>query len=139
MLLHLKLWLIVAAAVAVIDLLWLGVLMKPFYDSQIGELARRNGPSLAPRLPSAILVYILIPLGIVLFVRPAMGSNASLVKACLWGAVFGFVLYGVYDHTNRSILDKWPLPVTLVDHLWGCILCGLGGGTLCLAEKWLQD
>jgi uncharacterized membrane protein len=138
MLLQLKLRLIVAAALAVIDILWLGVLMKPFYDSQIGELARRSGASLAPRLPCAILVYILIPLGIILFVRPAMGNGASLMKACLWGAAFGFVLYGVYDHTNRSVLDKWPLRMTLVDHAWGCLLCSLGGGTLRLAEKWLR-
>jgi uncharacterized membrane protein len=135
--LNLKLFLLVAAAVAAMDLIWLGVLMKPFYQGQVGELARRSGPSLAPRLPAAVVVYVLIPAGIVLFVRPAMGSDASLITACLWGAAFGFVLYGVYDYTNRSILEKWPLPLTLVDHAWGTTLCALGGGVMRLAEKWL--
>lgn len=127
--------LVVAPLIVLIDLVWLGVIMKPFYESQIGELARRNGAALAPRWPAAILVYVLIPAGIVLFVRPAMGSNASLLHAFAWGAVFGLVLYGVYDCTNRSILEKWPFVLTVVDITWGCVLCGSGGVAMRLAEK----
>jgi uncharacterized membrane protein len=132
-----KLFLLVAPLVLVIDLVWLGVLMKPFYESQIGELARRNGTALAPRWPAAIMVYLLIPAGIVLFVRPAMGSSASLLQAFAWGAVFGLVLYGVYDCTNRSVLEKWTLPMTMVDILWGCTLCGIGALAMRLIEKQL--
>lgn len=132
-----KLLLIVAPLVVVIDLLWLGVLMKPFYDAQIGDLARRSGASLAPRWPAAILVYLFIPAGIVLFARPAMGSQASLPLALAWGALFGLVLYGVYDCTNRSILEKWPLLLTIVDIAWGSCLCGMGAVAMRLAEKFL--
>lgn len=130
-----KLMLFVAPLIVLIDLVWLGVLMKPFYESQIGELARRNGAALAPRWPAAILVYVLIPAGIVLFVRPAMGSNASLLQAFAWGALFGLVLYGVYDCTNRSILEKWPLRLTVVDITWGCVLCGIGGVAIRFVER----
>jgi len=129
-----KLLLIVAPLVLVIDLVWLGVLMKPFYESQIGELARRNGTALAPRWPAAILVYVFIPAGIVFFARPAMGPNASLLQAFAWGALFGLILYGVYDCTNRSILEKWPLAMTIVDIAWGTTLCGLGS----LAMRWAE-
>ncbi len=132
-----KLFLLIAPLVVVIDLVWLGLLMKPFYESQIGELARRNGAALAPRWPAAIMVYLLIPAGIVLFVRPAMGSNASLWQAFAWGAVFGLVLYGVYDCTNRSVLEKWPLKLTIVDIVWGCTLCGMGSFAMRLVEKLL--
>lgn len=55
---------------------------------------------------AAILVYLLIPLGVVLFVRPAVGTSSSLWVAFVWGSVFGLVLYGVYDLTNRAILEK---------------------------------
>lgn len=132
-----KLLLIVAPVVVVVDLLYLGVLMKGFYNAEIGDLARRSGTALAPRWLAAIGVYLLIPAGIVLFVRPAMGAQASLWQAFAWGALFGLVLYGVYDMTNRSILEKWSLKLTLADLAWGCVLCGIGATWMRLAERWL--
>lgn len=133
-----KLLLIVAPIVLAIDLLWLGVVMKGFYNAEVGELARRSGAALAPRWPAAILVYLLIPTGIVLFVRPAMGANASLWQALAWGALFGLVVYGVYDLTNRAILEKWSLRLTLADLAWGCTLNAIGGGVMWVAERWLK-
>ncbi len=133
-----KLWLIVAPAVLVIDLIWLGVVMKSFYQAEIGDFARRIDGALAPRWPAAIMVYVLIPAGLVLFVRPAMGANATSLQALAWGALFGLVLYGVYDFTNRSILDHWPLRLTLADVAWGCVLCGMGALIMRVAERWLS-
>lgn len=130
-----KLLLIVAAVVLVLDLVWLGLLMKGFYAAEVGALARRRGTSLAPRWTEALLVYMLIPLGVVLFVRPAMGSAASPAAAFAWGALFGLVLYGVYDLTNRAILDHWPLRLALVDIAWGCFLNGSAALAMRLAER----
>jgi uncharacterized membrane protein len=132
-----KLFLVVAPLVMLIDLVWLGLIMKHFYQAEIGELARREAGVLTPRWPAAILVYLLIPAGLVIFARPAMGPDASLAKAFFWGALYGLVVYGVYDLTNRAILDKWPLRLTIADIAWGCVLCGSGGLILRLAEKWL--
>jgi len=132
-----KLLLVVAPVVVLVDLLYLGVLMKGFYDAEIGQLARRSGAALAPRWPAAVAVYVLIPLGLVLFVRPAYGSQASLWQAAAWGALFGLVLYGVYDFTNRSILEAWSLRLTLADVAWGCTLCGFGAAMMRLADRWL--
>jgi len=132
-----KLFLVVAPVVLGVDLLWLGVFMKGFYDSEVGDLARRAGASLAPRWPAAILVYLLIPAGIVLFVRPALGQHASAWRALAWGATFGLVVYGVYDLTNRAILEKWSLRLTLADLTWGCVLCGIGTTVMWLTERWL--
>ena len=63
------LFLILLPIFLVIDLLWLGVIMKSFYAAELGDLARRQGAAVAPRWGAAILVYLLIPAGIVLFVR----------------------------------------------------------------------
>ncbi len=70
-------------------------------------------------IPDA-LVWLLIALGITLFVLPKASSFGS---AALWGAAFGFVLYGVYDLTNYALLKGWPLPVVIVDIAWGAFLC----------------
>jgi Predicted membrane protein (DUF2177) len=34
-------------------------------------------------------------------------------------ALFGLVVYGVYDFTNYSTLRQWPFVVTLADVAWG--------------------
>src|SRR5436190_1336811 len=92
-----KLLAIVLPVFLLTDLLWLGVVMKGFYSHELGELARRQGEALAPRWGAALLVYLLIPAGIVLFVRPLLRANANAWQAFGWGAAFGLVLYGVYD------------------------------------------
>jgi uncharacterized membrane protein len=119
-----KAYLLLLPIFAAFDLLYLGILMKGFYDQEIGELARREGSSLAPRWIAAGLVYLLIPAGIVLFVRPQLAPEDAPWRALLWGALYGLVLYGVYDLTNRSILEKWSLALTLADIAWGMVLCG---------------
>lgn len=131
-----RLLLVVAPVVLLVDLVWLGVLMKPFYEQQIGVLARREGAALAPRWPAALGVYLLIPAGIVLFVRPHLGPEAHAGQAIAWGAAYGLVVYGVYDLTNRAVLQHWPLLLTLVDIAWGCSLCGLGGLVLWAALRY---
>jgi uncharacterized membrane protein len=107
-----------------IDLLWLGVVMNEFYSRELGDLVRREGASMAPRWGAALLVYLLIPGGLVLFVRPLFKPGDPLSRSFFWGAVFGGVLYGVYDLTNLAILEKWTVSMTIADILWGCLLCG---------------
>ena len=51
----------------------------------------------------------------------------------LQGAVYGLVLYGVYDFTNRAILEKWSLRLALADVAWGMVL----NGTMTAALHWL--
>lgn len=133
---NLKLFGVVTAFVIVADFVWL-YLMKSFYSREIGELLRRSGEGLAPRWGAAVLVYVLIPAGIVLFVRPHVGGTATAAAALGWGAVFGLILYGVYDLTNFAMLDKWTLSVTVADMAWGSCLSALASLLMRSTEKWL--
>jgi uncharacterized membrane protein len=133
----LKVFAIVLPVFLLIDLLWLGVVLKDFYSSELGELARRQGAGLAPRWGAALLVYLLIPAGLVLFVRPILGVNASAWQAIGWGAVYGLVVYGVYDLTNLAVLEKWTVPMTVADIAWGCVLCGANSGVMRIVDNWL--
>jgi len=118
-----KLFLLLLPIFLAADLFWLGVLMKGFYSAELGDLARRQDAALAPLWQAALLVYVLIPGGIVLFVRPLV-RGVTIGQSFARGAVFGLVLYGVYDLTNLAILEKWSLRMTLADIAWGCVLCG---------------
>lgn len=133
---HLKLFLLLLPVFALIDLTWLGVIMKGFYDAEYGDLARRSNGAIAPRLGEAFLVYMLIPLGIILFVRPQLGASPQILDSLLWGALYGFVVYGVNDLTNRTIIDKYSLRLTLADWAWGTVLCATSAAWMTTAEKW---
>lgn len=132
-----KLYLSILLAFAALDAVWIGVLMKDFYASEFGDIARRQDGSLAPRWPSAVLVYLLIPLGILLFVRPAMGTAATLLQAMTWGGVYGFIGYGIYDLTNRATLARWSIRLTVIDMAWGTAICAFSAGLMVIVERWI--
>ncbi|MBI1349170.1 DUF2177 family protein [bacterium] len=117
-------FLAVAAFVFVADFVWLGIVMKAFYHQELSEIIRQGPNGFAPRLLPALLVYILIPCGIILFVGPRIQATSSLLIAAGWGALWGLVVYGIYDLTNLAILEHWSTRVTVADILWGIALCG---------------
>lgn len=107
-----------AAAFMVLDGLWLGLLMKNFYRDQLAPIVRLANGGIAPNWPAAVIVYVLLGTGIALFVIP----HASTVPlAAARGALFGLVVYGVYDFTNYSTLQQWPLVLALADVAWGVV------------------
>jgi uncharacterized membrane protein len=124
-LLYLKVYVIGLVGMVFVDIIWIKFIMGGFYEASLGPLARRAGESLSPRILPSLLVWMLIALGILLFVLPKMESKGSPIEGALWGALFGMVLYGVYDLTNYAIFAQWPVSMTILDIIWGAILCGV--------------
>lgn len=120
----LKLFFACMLGIFVMDMLWLGIIAKSLYAASLDPLLRKSADGLDPNWYAAILVYIAIAAGIVLFVIPK--ANNEIYYALYWGIAFGAITYGVYDFTNFSILREWPLSITLIDFGWGMTLCGLG-------------
>ena len=107
-----------AVAFMVLDGLWLGLLMKNFNRDQLAPIVRLADGGIAPNWPAAFVVYALLGTGIALFVIPR-APTVSLAAA--YGALFGLVVYGVYDFTNYSTLRQWPFVLTLADVGWGAV------------------
>ena len=108
----------------VIDYFWVAVLAKQFYIREFGNLVRRVNGEVAFNVPVAALTYVLIALGIAAFVVP---RAASSLQAAGYGALFGFVAYGIYDLTNYATLQSWSWKFVAVDMAWGTILCAALG------------
>ena len=109
----------------VLDGLWLGFAMKSFYRDHLGPIALTAvDGSLAPIWTAAAPVYLLMALGLAVFVMPRV-ERGSLVMALQYGAVFGWILFGVYDLTNYSTLRGYSGVFAAVDSLWGGVTCGL--------------
>ncbi|MCE3046463.1 DUF2177 family protein [Legionella sp. 16cNR16C] len=107
----------------VLDMIWLAFLAKSIYAKNIGMLLRTSGGEMAPVWWAAVVVYVCITLGILYFVIP--NAQGNYAQALLGGVMLGLVTYGIYDFTNYSILAGWPWKITLIDFIWGMVLCGL--------------
>jgi uncharacterized membrane protein len=107
-----------------LDGLWLGLIMRSFYRTELTPLGRLSTDgSLAPVWAAVVPVYVLLVLGLMMFVLPRAAGHAPIVAARL-GAAFGVITYGVYDLTNYATLRNYSLRLALVDMAWGAIVCG---------------
>ncbi|MFP3868850.1 MAG: DUF2177 family protein [Desulfobacteraceae bacterium] len=134
---YIKVYALVLVIFLAIDLTWLGILMAKFYKAELGPLARRSGEALAPVWWAAFLVYVLIPLGVVLFVLPRVSAQNLTATALGWGFLYGVILYGVYDLTNYSLIDRWPWNMTWVDIAWGGTICAVNSYIAARLDVWL--
>ncbi|MEO8357816.1 MAG: DUF2177 family protein [Chloroflexota bacterium] len=84
----LKLYLVVLAAFLAIDILWLGLVARSFYQKYLGFLM---APS--PNWFAAIIFYLLFIVGILFFVVVPGLASGSLKATLLRGALFGLITY----------------------------------------------
>lgn len=133
-----KIYLLCLPFTLVLDYLWLAKLMQGFYLKELGPYARVRGTAIMPVYWAAGLVYLLIPLGVILFALPRVDPENMVVSSLGWGALFGLVMYGVYDLTNMSTLENWPVRMVWVDICWGCFLCGVTTLFAALVSGWVK-
>ena len=107
----------------ILDAIWLGFIATKMYINSFGSIMRMSNESIQPLWPAAIVVYVALISGILFLVLPK--SHDNVLSALLWGAFFGFVTYGTYDFTNLSVLADWNLKISIIDTIWGMVLCGL--------------
>ncbi len=112
-----KLYLIALPVFFIIDMIWLGLVAKNFYRSQIGFLMKTNINWVA-----AIIFYFLFIAGLVFFVLSPAIEKRNLNYAIMAAIFYGLLTYSTYDLTNLATLKDWPLLVTIVDIIWGMIL-----------------
>ena len=127
---YFKLYVLTVPIFFIIDLLWLGIIAKGFYQRQLEYI-------LSPEVnwAAAILFYLIYIAGIIFFaVRPAINSR-SWTRAVWLGALFGFFTYATYDLTNLATLKDWPLVVVIVDVTWGVCLGAVVAVSSYLASK----
>lgn len=110
--------------VVIFDYIWLGLVMKKFYIEALAPFGRVINGSLSMNILPAFLVYLLLGLGLTFFVVEPT-SSFSLLKTVLTGAIFGLVVYGVYDLTNMTTLRDWSYSIVIADMIWGVVLSAL--------------
>ena len=110
-------YLATAAALLVLDALWLGIVAQPLYQRSIGHLMAEQ-----PRWAAAALFYAVYPLGLMRFAVLPHRQDSAMGPALSAAALFGFFAYATYDLSNLATLRGWPLGVSLIDIAWGSVV-----------------
>jgi uncharacterized membrane protein len=113
-----------------IDFLFLGLVAKGFFTSQVGDMLG------TVRLAPAILFYLLYVVGILIFV--SAGPDANWQSTLVYGALFGFFCYATFELTSLSLLKHWTWPVVLVDVAWGSFVTAVSSTLGLLIANWLS-
>jgi uncharacterized membrane protein len=129
---YLKLYFLTVPLFFIIDLIWLGVVAKGFYQKNLKYILSPN-----VNWTAAIIFYLIYIVGILIFAVVPAVTKDSLRSAVVWGALFGFFTYATYDLTNLALLKDWPLRIVFVDILWGVVLCSTVATLSFYIAKWL--
>ena len=114
---HVKVYAACGVVFFALDLTWLGVVAKGFYNAQMGHLLRPD-----VQWGAALLFYLIYVAAIVvLCVVPAV-EKQSMGRALALGAVFGLAAYAAFDLTSLALLKDFPTKVVYVDLAWGMVL-----------------
>ena len=112
-----------------IDFLFLGLVARGFFASQVGDMLGEI------RLAPAVLFYLLYVAGILIFVSgPAAATWQSTL---LYGTLFGFFCYATFELTSLSLLKHWTWPVVAVDMSWGTFVTAVAATLGLMIANWI--
>jgi len=115
-----------------IDMLWLGVIAKKIYQKYLSSFLTDN-----VNWTAAFIFYFIFVVGISIFVIYPSVNKGSVYNTLLMGALFGFFTYATYDLTNLATLKGWPLPIVIIDIVWGSVLSAIVSLSGFYIVKWL--
>ena len=102
---YLVLHLTTLTVLAALDFLFLGIVAKGFFASEVGDMLGEIRP-----VP-AVLFYLLDVAGVLIFVSgPASATWPSMP---VYGALFGLFCYATFELTALSLLRHWTWAVVV--------------------------
>ncbi|MFZ2155203.1 MAG: DUF2177 family protein [Bradyrhizobium sp.] len=112
-----------------VDFLFLGIVAKGFFTSEVGDMLGEI------RLVPAILFYLLNAAGVLIFVSGSAAATSQ--STLLYGALFGLFCYATFDLTSLALLKHWSWPAAIVDASWGSFVTALSSTAGLLTANWL--
>ncbi len=113
-----------------LDIVWLGVVARGFYRSQLGHLMRPD-----VRWVPAVLFYLIYVAALVVIVAIPAVEKQSFQRAVLLGGFFGLAAYAAYDLTSLALIRDYPTVVAVVDLAWGTVLSAVVSGAVYAAAQ----
>jgi uncharacterized membrane protein len=126
---HMKQRVLASLILITLDVMWILLFMRKKYATQIQNI---QASRMKPNFIAGLLAYALMIIGLCAFVLPKIAKDSVLKSSIFHGGLFGLVVYGIFDFTNMSILQKWDIPLALIDITWGAFVYSMSSflGTL---------
>lgn len=114
-----------------LDLLWLGVIARGFYQKHLGHLMRPD-VQWAP----AIAFYLIYVAALVVFVAAPAIEKQSVARAAAYGAFFGVAAYAAFDLTGLALFKGFTPAAAFVDLAWGACLSAAVSAAIAVSARW---
>jgi uncharacterized membrane protein len=106
-------------------------LNKDLYSARTRSI---SGSGFTSRYYSALVVYLALALGIMFLavphIRTNLGIKTIVMDALRWGGIFGIASYATFDFTMHFMFAGWDLGVSIMDTIWGGVLCSIVAGSV---------
>jgi len=108
---------IVLIVYLVLDLPMITFINKDMYKNLFESINNGEIVDSTNIIIGGIVAYLLLAYGLYIFAI----KNKSIFN----GALFGLVVYGVYNFTNLAVIARYGLIQSVIDTVWGSILCSM--------------
>ncbi len=112
-----KILLIILLIFLIIDIPMITYFNKKMYQIQFNRINNGLMNVNLRTYISAGICYLLLVFGIYHF---AVKQNSILN-----GAILGLIIYGIYNTTNLATINNYGVKESIVDTIWGTILCSI--------------
>ncbi len=119
-------FIVIIILLLIIDVPMITLINNSMYEAQFNDINNGKMKIGLHTWISSIVCYTLIAFGIYYFIinNDTLRSSSNLT-ILLNGALFGLVTYGIYNSTNKATINNYSTTVSIVDTLWGSILCSI--------------
>lgn len=107
-----------AIIMGILDFIWLNS-TKSIYNRNYRKVQCNR--DIVIRWIPALVTYTLMSIGFVTFILPFIKKHQEK-HVILKGALFGLVVYGVYNGTCMAVFRDFPLSIAIIDTLWGAFI-----------------
>ena len=98
---------------------------KKMYQDAFYKINNKNISTGTDGIIAGIICYLLLAFGVYYFiVSPEINNFTGYDKVFIKGLLLGLLVYGVYNTTNKSTINKYSTLVTFIDTMWGGLLIG---------------
>ena len=119
----------------VMDISWIGFINNKRYQQMVFKVQKSK---LSLNLIGAFIAYFFMAIGYVFIVLPNAinDKNKNIIwKALKHGALFGLIVYAVFNGTNLAIFKEYDVLTAFMDTAWGTFLYF----TITLFGLWLYN
>lgn len=111
-------FLLALAVYTLLDVVWFMLILQRYFFDAMEHHLNIHHDHVELRWFPAVFVYVFLSLGLILFVLPPSTLLFAL-PVTVRGALFGLIVYGVYEMTNGALLSRWPISLMIADIAWG--------------------